>query len=169
MLGVQFSSNCKDAFAPAVRKEAATSALRGADQQPPSFKSQSLDGGMALLHEDGQEGVRVDYTKQGLKPCHRPLVAVLAEGPLIANFWLRRGDVVCLNHAADFCRARWPACRRRMRIGLVRADGGFCSRGIFPAAKVRRESGLGSRLVYLQDRCSLCALSASMASSSCTP
>ena len=40
-------------------------------------------------------GVRVGYTKQGLKPCHRPLVAALAEGQLIANFWLRRGDAAC--------------------------------------------------------------------------
>ena len=34
----------------------------------------------ALLHEDGhQEGVEVGYTRAGLKPCHRPLVGVIAE------------------------------------------------------------------------------------------
>ena len=46
-----------------------------------------------LLHEDGhQQGVAVGYTRQGLKPCHRPLIAALAESKLIANYWLRRGD-----------------------------------------------------------------------------
>lgn len=34
----------------------------------------------AQLHEDGhQEGVPVGYTRRGLKPCHRPLIAGLAE------------------------------------------------------------------------------------------
>jgi hypothetical protein len=29
----------------------------------------------SLIHEDGQqEGVRVGYTRKGLKPCHRPIV-----------------------------------------------------------------------------------------------
>ena len=32
----------------------------------------------ALLHKDGQqEGVAPGYTKQGLKPCHRPLIAAV--------------------------------------------------------------------------------------------
>ena len=36
----------------------------------------------SLLHEDGhQEGVRVGYTRKGLKPCHRPIVAAIAEVP----------------------------------------------------------------------------------------
>src|SRR5882724_4824552 len=42
----------------------------------------------ALLHEDGhQEGVAVGYTRAGLKPCHRPLIAGLAEAKMIANYW----------------------------------------------------------------------------------
>ena len=31
------------------------------------------------------------YTRKGLKPCHRPIVAAIAEIPLIAHFWLRPG------------------------------------------------------------------------------
>jgi hypothetical protein len=59
----------------------------------------------SLLHEDGhQEGVAVGYTRQGLKPCHRPLIAALAESKLIANYWLRRGDSPCANGAAEFLR-----------------------------------------------------------------
>ena len=41
----------------------------------------------SLLHEDGhQEGVRVGGTRKGLKPCHRPIVAALAEVPQVAHF-----------------------------------------------------------------------------------
>src|SRR4029077_16042835 len=40
-----------------------------------------------VLHEDGhQEGVAVGYTKKGLKPCLHPLLAVVAEVRLVAQF-----------------------------------------------------------------------------------
>src|SRR5438309_11338187 len=59
----------------------------------------------ALLHEDGhQEGVRIGYTRQGLKPCHRPLIAGLAEPKMIAGYWLRRADSHCENAAAELLR-----------------------------------------------------------------
>lgn len=82
----------------------------------------------ALVHEDGhQEGVRVGYTRKGLKPCHRPIVAALAEVPLVANFWLRPGNTACVSAADTFLGdtlARLPAS---VRIGLVRGDSGFCT------------------------------------------
>jgi hypothetical protein len=82
----------------------------------------------ALVHEDGrQEGVRVGYTRKGLKPCHRPIVAALAEVPLVANFWLRPGNTACVSGAEVFLGdtlARLPA---GLRPGLVRADSGFCT------------------------------------------
>ena len=82
----------------------------------------------ALVHEDGQqEGVRVGYTRKGLKPCHRPIVAALAEVPLVAHFWLRPGNTARVSAADTFLGdtlARLPA---GVRIGLVRADSGFCT------------------------------------------
>jgi len=85
----------------------------------------------ALLHEDGhQEGVAVGYTKQGLKPCHRPLVGALAEAKLVANYWLRRGDSACANGAAEFLRQTVSGLPTHIRIGLVRGDAGFGDRGV---------------------------------------
>jgi len=85
----------------------------------------------SLIHEDGhQEGVRVGYTRKGLKPCHRPIVAALAEVPLVAHFWLRPGNTACVSGAATFLGdtlARLPAA---VRVALVRADSGFCTRGM---------------------------------------
>lgn len=82
----------------------------------------------ALVHEDGrQEGVRVGYTRKGLKPCHRPILAAIAEVPLVAHFWLRPGNTACVSSADTFLGdtlARLPA---GVRVGLVRADSGFCT------------------------------------------
>lgn len=92
----------------------------------------------SLLHEDGhQEGVRVGYTRKGLKPCHRPIVAAIAEVPLVAHFWLRPGNTACVSGAAIFLAdtlARLPAA---VRIGLVRADSGFCTHGMIAELEAR--------------------------------
>ena len=93
----------------------------------------------ALLHEDGgQEGVAVGYTRQGLKPCHHPLLAALAEIPLVANFWLRRGDAACVNNAPAFLSATLASLPSHVRIGLVRADGGFYGQGFLEALRAHR-------------------------------
>lgn len=92
----------------------------------------------SLLHEDGhQEGVRVGYTRKGLKPCHRPIVAAIAEVPLVAHFWLRPGNTACVSGAATFLGdtlARLPAA---VQIGLVRADSGFCTHGMIGELEAR--------------------------------
>lgn len=80
-----------------------------------------------LLHEDGrQEGVVVGYTKRGLKPCLHPLLAVLAEVRLVAQFWLRSGNASCGNNAAAFFQELWANLPRHIRLRGVRADSGFC-------------------------------------------
>jgi hypothetical protein len=90
----------------------------------------------ALLHEDGhQEGVAVGYTRRGLKPCHRPLVAALAEAPLVAGYWLRSGDSACVNGAAEFLRQTVRGLPSQVRIGLVRADAGFSAASVLEAAE----------------------------------
>jgi hypothetical protein len=92
----------------------------------------------SLIHEDGhQEGVRVGYTRKGLKPCHRPIVAALAEVPLVAHFWLRPGNTACVSNAANFLAdtlARLPA---HVCIALVRADSGFCTHGMITELEAR--------------------------------
>jgi hypothetical protein len=80
----------------------------------------------ALLHEDGhQEGVSIGYTRVGLKPCHRPLIAALAQPKMVANYWLRRGDSACANGAAEFLRQTLKNMPSHIRISLVRGDSGF--------------------------------------------
>lgn len=90
----------------------------------------------SLLHEDGhQQGVAVGYTRQGLKPCQRPLIAALAEGKLIANYWLRRGDSACANGAAEFLRQTVTRLPSHIRIGLLRGDAGFGHNSVMEMAE----------------------------------
>ncbi len=80
----------------------------------------------SILHEDGhQQGVAVGYTRQGLKPCHRPLIAALAESKVVANYWLRRGDSPCAYGAAEFLRQTVQGLPAHIRLALVRGDAGF--------------------------------------------
>lgn len=90
----------------------------------------------ALLHSDGhQEGVAPGYTPRGLKPCHRPLIAGLAEARLVANYWLRSGDTVCVNSADEFLRQTVERMPAHIRIALVRADAGFGARRVQETAE----------------------------------
>jgi hypothetical protein len=90
----------------------------------------------ALLHEDGhQEGVAVGFTRQGLKPCHRPLIAALAEPKMIAGYALRSGNTACVNGAAEFLRQSVQRLPAQVRVGLVRGDSGFGDASVQEAAE----------------------------------
>jgi Transposase DDE domain group 1 len=79
-----------------------------------------------LLHEDGhQEGVRVGHTRVGLKPCLQPMLAVLAEAKLCAQFWLRAGHAHCSNNLLAFTQELLANLPRHLRLRLIRADSGF--------------------------------------------
>jgi hypothetical protein len=92
----------------------------------------------SLLHEDGhQEGVRVGYTRKGLKPCHRPIVAALAEVPQVAHFWLRPGNTACVSGAATFLGDALNRLPPTVRVTLVRADSGFCTHGLIAELEAR--------------------------------
>jgi hypothetical protein len=81
----------------------------------------------SLVHEDGkQEGVKVGYTRKGLKPCLKPLLAVLEEAKLVAQFWLRSGNAPCASNVVGFTLELLGNLPRHVRLRLVRADSGFC-------------------------------------------
>jgi hypothetical protein len=80
-----------------------------------------------LLHEDGhQPGVRPGYTRQGIKPCLHPLLAVLAEVRVVAQLWLRAGNATCGNNVTAFFLDLWHHLPGHVRVRGVRADCGFC-------------------------------------------
>jgi len=100
---------------------------RAVSSLPSRREGDTLDlDSWALLHEDGHpEGVAVGYTRRGLKPCHRPLIAGLAEAKLITNYWLRAGNTACVNGAAAFLRQTVQGLPKHIPLGLVCGDSGF--------------------------------------------
>ncbi len=98
------------------------------DRLPSAKEGYTLDlDSTRLLHEEGhQQGVAVGYTKHGLKPCLHPLLAVLAEVRLVAQFWLRPGNAACSSNAVSFFLDLWENLPRHIRLRGVRADAGFC-------------------------------------------
>jgi hypothetical protein len=79
-----------------------------------------------LLHTDGnQEGVKVGHTPRGNKPCLCPLLAVLAEAKLVAQFWLRPGNVHSAANVISFTLDLLSNLPRHIRLRLIRADSGF--------------------------------------------
>jgi hypothetical protein len=80
-----------------------------------------------LLHKDGrQEGVAGGYTKQGIKPCLHPLLALFADVRLVAQLWLRPGNTRCGNNVTAFFMDLWENLPSHIRLRGVRADSGFC-------------------------------------------
>jgi hypothetical protein len=100
----------------------------GLDRLPSAKEGDTLDlDSTRLLHEDGhQEGVAVGYTRQGLKPCWHPLLAVIAEVRLVAQLWLRPGNTACSGNVTAFFLDWWENRPRHIRLRSVRADAGFC-------------------------------------------
>ncbi len=98
------------------------------DRLPSCKEGYTLDlDSTRLLHEDGhQEGVRTGYTRQGLKPCLHPLLAVLAEVRLVAQLWLRPGNATCGSNVTAFFLDLWDHLPPQIRLRGVRADSGFC-------------------------------------------
>jgi hypothetical protein len=99
----------------------------GMERLPQRADGYTLDlDSTALLHEDGhQEGVSVGYTRLGLKPCLHPLLAVLAEARLCAQFWLRPGEAHCAHNVLAFTETLLANLPEKVSLRLVRADAGF--------------------------------------------
>lgn len=93
----------------------------------------------SLLHEEGhQEGVMCGYTPKGLKPCHRPLIACLAEPKLVVGFWLRQGNAQCPEGVPEFIGGLLDQLPKHIRIGCVRADAGFYNEKVLGLLEQRR-------------------------------
>ncbi len=54
--------------------------------------------------------MRGGYPKQGIKPCLHPLLAVLAEVRLVAQFWWRPGNTHCGSNSTAFFLDLWATC-----------------------------------------------------------
>ena len=95
------------------------------------FDNYTLDVDSSVITRYGeQQGAKKGYNpgKKG-RASHHPLFAFIADLRMVANCWLRSGDTSSSNNCINFLRETFEILKNK-KIGLFRADGGFCSEGI---------------------------------------
>ena len=82
-----------------------------------------------LVHEDHHraQGLASGYTPLGIKPCWHPLMGFLEEAKVVCGFWLRPGNTATSNNVVAFTLNILGSLPHHIRVGLVRADAGFCA------------------------------------------
>ncbi len=92
------------------------------------LKKMTVDVDSSILTRYGeQEGVARGYnpTKPG-RGSHHPLMAFIADVRMVANAWMRCGNTGASSSAEGFLEETFEIMSTD-RIGLIRADSGFCS------------------------------------------
>ncbi len=107
------------------------------DQLPSAKEGYTLDlDSTRLLHEGKhQEGVALGYTKAGFKTCLHPLLAVLAEVRLVAQFWLRPGNAACSNNVVAFFWTCGKTCRGIFGCAACEPMPAFASRNCWDCGR----------------------------------
>jgi hypothetical protein len=78
-----------------------------------------------------QQGAHVGFNpKKSGRPSHHPLFAFVSDIKMVANCWLRSGDTSSSNNTIGFLEETFSILKDK-RVGLFRADSGFCSDSIF--------------------------------------
>jgi hypothetical protein len=91
-------------------------------------RSWTMDLDSTVLTRYGeQEGSRRGYNpwRRG-KRSHHPLMAFAAECRMVVTAWLRPGDSTTNNNLENFFREALVVFGDRHKVGLLRADSGFC-------------------------------------------
>ncbi len=92
----------------------------------PSMKCVTLDLDSTVITRNGQqEGACRGYNpgRRG-RSSHHPLLAFIADFQLVANFWLRPGNVHSANNVLQFLESTLAHLAGKT-VGLLRADSGF--------------------------------------------
>lgn len=86
-----------------------------------------LDSTVITRYGDDQQGNQKGYnpTKRG-RPSHHPLFAFLGNERMVVNSWLRSGDTSSAHQCEGFLSETFSILQNK-KIGLFRADSGFCS------------------------------------------
>lgn len=86
-----------------------------------------MDSTVITRYGDVQQGNHKGYnpTKRG-RASHHPLFAFLGNERMVVNSWLRSGDASSAHQCEDFLTETLSILQNK-KIGLFRADSGFCS------------------------------------------
>jgi len=107
---------------------------------PVSLKACTLDLDSSVFTRYGrQEGAKKGYNpKKPGRPSHRPIFAFLAELKIVANLWLRSGNVSDLTGFEQFLDETLAKLPPNIKIKAVRGDSGFHAESVFEYFERRR-------------------------------
>jgi Transposase DDE domain group 1 len=97
-----------------------------------TLPSVTVDMDSTVLTRHGeQQGTARGYNpnKRG-RLSHHPLLVFVAEARMVANFWLRPGDVYSANNVLQFIESTLHHLGSKT-VGLLRADSGFYDQAVF--------------------------------------
>jgi hypothetical protein len=97
----------------------------------PQVLTLDLDSTILTRYGQRQEGGEIGYNpRRRGKPSHHPLLAFAAELRMVVSGWLRPGNTQAACNAEAFLNEALQLLQPRHRVGLVRADCGFCTTGL---------------------------------------
>jgi hypothetical protein len=107
------------------------------------FDNYTLDMDSTIMTRYGeQEGSKRGYNpKKPGRKSHHPLIAFVADIKMVANFWLRPGNSHTANNFVGFLEDTLEKLKGK-KIGLLRLDSGFYSKGIFNYLENRGAKGI---------------------------
>lgn len=97
-----------------------------------NFDNITVDFDSTVITRYGdQEGSEKGYNpgKRG-RNSHHPLMAFVSQTRMVANSWLRPGDVASSTDCVEFMKETFEDCLDGKKVGLVRADSGFYTEDI---------------------------------------
>lgn len=96
------------------------------------FDNFVLDVDSSVITRYGeQEGAHKGFNpKKRGRASHHPLFAFVSDIKMVANCWLRSGDTSSSNNIIEFLEETFVILQNK-KVGLFRADSGFCSESIF--------------------------------------
>lgn len=96
-----------------------------------TFDNYTLDfDSTVMVREGNQEGATKGYNpKRPGRPSHHPLLAFVSDIRMIANYWLRPGNISASTNYLSFLEDTLSRLQDK-RVGLVRMDSGFFSKSI---------------------------------------
>lgn len=103
-----------------------------------SLSRLTLDLDSTVVTRNGEQ----DGANRGYNPArrgrasHHPLLAFVAEARLIANFWLRPGNVASANNVLQFLESTLAHLGDKV-VGLLRADSGFFDNAFLSALETK--------------------------------
>lgn len=113
------------------------------------FDNYSLDVDSSIVTRYGeQEGAKKGYNpnKRG-RNSHHPLFAFVNDVRMVANCWNRSGDTASSSNCINFLEETFFILKNK-KIGLFRADSGFCSESILKFIEAKNISYVMSCKLY---------------------